>query len=103
MTVSNITSNKDNEVDEKDGSWSLLKVFSGLTKAKINMKQERSFSLHYVSETEDGLKMYYRCNKVSIHRSKQCPVQLYLSLHKTTDKVFMFRTNAAHYHERVKK
>ncbi|XP_039750415.1 protein tramtrack, beta isoform isoform X14 [Pararge aegeria] len=97
IIVTNIRSTQQSEHDNEEVTWNLVKTFRRLSDAQYTIKQVKTWSLQYVSESENRFKMYYRCNKVKLQGS-QCPARLYLSYHTASNKVYMYRKNATHCH-----
>ena len=61
-------------------------------------KQEATWSYQYTNKTNDGNKIYYRCNK-SKKKGVQCPAGIHLLVHNKSEEVSLFRTEEEHDHQ----
>lgn len=66
--------------------------------AKTALQHEDTWSIWKRNDTADGMKWFYRCNKVKL-RDAQCSAQVYHLFKNDSDSVVEFRTNGTHDHE----
>lgn len=81
-------------------SWIFVKQFVNCNEAEETLKLENTWSFNYSHRTEEGLKRFYRCNKVK-KRGPQCSGKVYLLFDSTSDTVFMYKAEANHDHENL--
>ncbi|CAF4065468.1 unnamed protein product, partial [Rotaria sp. Silwood1] len=77
--------------------WVEDKSFSNDLDAVMAIKQERQWSRYYSNNGHDGIKVYYRCNRVKF-RGKQCSASIYLYYPNDSNKVVLFRSTSEHDH-----
>ena len=77
--------------------WTFVKIFKNAKCADDFLKTEKTWSFLQKSVVEEGVRIYYKCNKFN-WEGVQCPAQLYLLFHATSDAVLMYRTKSGHYH-----
>jgi len=80
--------------------WNMVTVFKTKYECDEAIKQENLWSFHYVNNTIEGRKVYYRCNKVKL-RGNQCDAGLYLFYDAASDDIIMFKCDAEHTHNSV--
>lgn len=79
-------------------TWVLVKKFENASLAQEMLQQENIWSIHYSNDSEEGKKIYYRCNKVK-KRRPQCSAKRYLLYDSLSSAVFLYRTEDDHDHE----
>jgi len=77
--------------------WVEDKSFHNDLDAEMAIKQERQWSRYYSNKGHDGIKVYYRCNRVKF-RGKQCSASIYLYYPNDSNKVVLFRSTSEHDH-----
>ena len=78
--------------------WRLEKAFINKKEALEFIESEKTWGNHYADDTEDGHKIYFRCNKAKL-RGNQCPAGVYLFFDwHEENKVELFRTEEEHDH-----
>ncbi|XP_047999155.1 uncharacterized protein LOC125236407 [Leguminivora glycinivorella] len=80
--------------------WIFDKKFQSVDEAKQFLRAEKTWSVKFTHTKEEGIKQYYRCNKVKL-RGTQCAAQIYLLFESNSDAVFMYRTGCDHDHENI--
>lgn len=75
--------------------YTLSESFKNEDAAKEFLRKEDCWGRKIRSNTEDGTKIYYRCNRVKA-RGEQCASSLYLLLESTTGQIKMFRSVLDH-------
>lgn len=78
-------------------SWVFVKKFSNVQDAENFIKNESLWSFQKVHRTEEGVKRYYRCNKVK-WRGFQCSAAIHLLFDAASDEVVLYRTEENHDH-----
>jgi hypothetical protein len=81
--------------------WRLEKAFINKKEALEFVESEKTWGNHYANDTEDGHKIYFRCNKAKL-RGNQCPAGVYLFFDSHEEnKVELFRTEEEHDHSKL--
>jgi len=78
--------------------WNFEKHFPNVEEAKAAINGEKCWSYAFANKTEEGMKVYYRCNRVKF-RGKQCDAGIHLVHDSRSDEVNLFRANADHKHD----
>lgn len=73
------------------------RTFENKNDAMAAVNEEETWSEHYKSSAESGIRAMMRCNKVK-YRGDQCSAGIYLQFDATTDKVHLFRALNEHDH-----
>ncbi|CAM4901280.1 unnamed protein product [Rotaria socialis] len=84
-----------NEQRKKSKFWVKESTFDKPSETEALI--ENQWSKHYTNYTENGRKVYYRCNKVK-RRGPQCSASMCLLYHADSDKVTCYKTEAEHDH-----
>ncbi|XP_069355625.1 uncharacterized protein [Maniola hyperantus] len=84
----------------RNKTWVFLKKFVNVKEAEKFVKSENSWGRNYTRMTQEGLKKFYRCNKVR-KRGRQCAAELYSLFVNDSDDVFVYRTDADHDHDKI--
>lgn len=71
--------------------WTFINKFENGKLAEEAVKVESSWSKLRKHQVEEGIKIFYRCNKVK-RQGPQCAAQLYLLFDAVSDDVLMYRT-----------
>lgn len=75
-----------------------MQTFSNTRDAEVLIKNEGVWFVQKVHNTEEGVKRYYRRNKVK-RRGLQCSAAIYLLFDSTSDEVILYRTEENHDHD----
>jgi hypothetical protein len=78
--------------------WIFVEKFESIKDAEEAIKTANTWSSLRKHEVEEGMKKYYRCNKVK-RKGPQCAAQIYLLFDAASDAVLMYRTDSDHDHE----
>ncbi|RNA41639.1 hypothetical protein BpHYR1_004012 [Brachionus plicatilis] len=78
--------------------WTPLCTFNNKNEAMEKIKSDGIWSISMTNNTNEGKRVYYRCNQVK-RIAKQCPATIHLLYHNDSDDVSMFTTNDDHVHE----
>ncbi|KAI5634079.1 calcineurin-like phosphoesterase domain-containing protein [Phthorimaea operculella] len=76
------------------------KSFSTSAEAERAIKDELVWKKARTYKSNDGLKIFYRCNQVK-SRGPQCAASIHLLYPSDSDNVLLFRTNCDHTHESI--
>lgn len=87
--------------EKRNFNWDKSAVFPGLNEAVKTIKAENLWSFYYQNRSSDGLRKYYRCNKVP-KRGQQCDAALYLLCREDTTDVVLFKSKGNHNHENLR-
>lgn len=79
-------------------SWEFVKKFDNSGLAQKALDQEKIWSINYSNVSEEGKKIYYRCNKAK-RRGSQCSAKRYLLYDSLSDAVFLYQTENDHDHD----
>lgn len=74
-------------------------IFPNLEKAEDFLNTENTWGRKITHKTRQGLKRFYRCNRVP-KKGPQCAARLNLLIESGTNKVFMYRMND-HNHDEI--
>ena len=76
---------------KRDRLWKIEKTFPNSKEAFEFGETEKTWGFKYKTETNDGNKCYYRCNKPKL-RGQHCPAGLYLLFdNRNNDKEFVLK------------
>lgn len=78
-------------------SWSFVKTCLNYSEAEEALKEENTWSIEYSHNTDEGQKIFFRCNKLK--KGGLCSAKVYLLLDPTSDSVSFYRADAEHDHE----
>lgn len=78
--------------------WIMLKKYSKEKEVEEFLKIEDTWSRSYTRMTEQGLKRYYRCNKVK-KRERQCAAELFFIFVHESNNILAYRTIVDHDHD----
>jgi hypothetical protein len=87
---------------KRSRNWDLVDIFKTKQEALHMINKEDIWSYAYVNKTNDGKKIYYRCNKAK-KRTEQCPAGLYLFIDNKSEDVHLFKTEEQHEHQGLEK
>ncbi len=79
-------------------NWVHMTTFECATEAKKWIANEKIWSYSFANDTEDGKKIYYRCNQAKF-REEQCKASIHLLYCSDSSKVHQFKTEDEHSHE----
>ncbi|CAF4947771.1 unnamed protein product [Pieris macdunnoughi] len=79
--------------------WVFERKFITVRSAEEFIKNEKTWSIQKIHTTEEGVKRYYRCNKVKLRAEIQCSAAIYLLFDASCDDILLFRTETCHDHE----
>jgi hypothetical protein len=82
---------------KRNRNWIRETTFSTKVDALSAIEKEGQWSFHYRNQTSEGIKEYYRCNKVKL-RGQQCDAALHILYDATSDDVIIFKTSNDHTH-----
>lgn len=81
-------------------NWIREATFLTTKAAKDFIQNEASWSIDTSTNSEEGKKNYYRCNKVK-SRGTQCKGRVYLLEHCSSSKVSLIRAEEVHTHDSI--
>jgi hypothetical protein len=73
--------------------WIFVEKFESIKDTEEAIKTANRWSSLRKHEVEEGMKKYYRCNKVKC-KGPQCAAQIYLLFDAASDAVLMYRTDS---------
>lgn len=79
-------------------NWQMKCQYDNSELAKSALQKEETWSVWKRDDTADGMKWFYRCNKIKL-RDTQCAAQVYHLFKNDSDAVLEFRTDGAHDHQ----
>lgn len=79
--------------------WHIDTKFTNERSAEEFIKNEQTWAVQTVHMTEEGVKRYYRCNKVKCRARVQCSAAIYLLFDAACDEILLYRTEASHDHD----
>lgn len=85
---------------KKSKEWLFEKKFANPDEAKLWLDVEKIWGHDFKNQTEDGEKVFYRCNLVK-SRGEQCAASIHLLYDACSDDVLLFRTDSEHTHESI--
>lgn len=78
-------------------SWLFDRTFPSKEAADTFLNEE-NWGQHYQNKSDDGTRINYRCKQMKF-RGQQCEAAVYLLFDSRSDKIQLFRADAAHTHE----
>ena len=72
-------------------------MFSTKNDAMEYVNLKTTWSCNYTNNTNEGKKIYFRCNQAK-KREEQCPAGLYLLIKHDSEEVALFKTRESHQH-----
>jgi hypothetical protein len=102
-SITRTVNTENNErVKQKQRNWVKEMVFNNTYEAGEAVKRENHWGYSYTNTTLEGVKKFFRCNKVK-RRGEQCAAGVYLLFNSTNDEVVLFRDKSDHTHDLIPK
>lgn len=81
-------------------TFNLITSFGNEGDALNSLATENCWSAYYTTNSEDGVRKKFRCNKVKYRAEKQCAKSCYLLYDSRSSMIHLFVSNTEHDHDK---